>query len=168
MFRDIEHDAVGSVELDLDVAAGRILVRLEEAFGAESLDLRDPSVEIAVDEHAEVMRSGVIEALAELVESAGLELQQSHIEGAVCQVVPVGLAGAELADFLEGEGALIEFCGGVGVARRQRDMTNPGHLISSDRLAVERYFEIRFASSMRVTLLRFGQHGEKSEKCPKA
>src|SRR5713101_7331510 len=114
------------------------------------------------------MGSGVIEALAELVESAGLELQQSHIEGAVGEIISVGLAGAELADFLEGEGALIEFGGGVGVARRQRDMTNPGHLIPSDRLAVERYFEVRFVRLMRVTLLRFGQHGEKSEKCPKA
>src|SRR5258708_755840 len=109
------------------------------------------------------MRSGVIEALAELVDGAGLELQQGHIEGAVGEVVAVGLAGAELADFLEGEGALIEFCCGVGVARRQRDMTNPGHLISSDRLAVERYSEVRFASFMGVTLLRSGPDVENLE-----
>ena len=81
MFGDVEEHAFGAVKLDLepaDAVAGLVHVVL----AAQCLDLLREFLDV-VDEDAEMVQAGIVEAFADLV---GLEPQDRQIDRPVAQV----------------------------------------------------------------------------------
>src|SRR5690242_7050493 len=138
MLRDIEYDTVGSAEFDFEMVIPRMIRRAHEALGAHRFEPRGPFPDV-VDQQAEMMQSGVLEALAELVRPA--ELQDRHVGGSVAEEIAVGQLARDLAHLLEAECALIELRGGVGILRRDCDMTNRGAGGAADRPRMRRDIE---------------------------
>src|SRR6516162_5289947 len=93
MFGDIEEDALGAIEFDLEPADPvGTLVHVMPA--AQSLELLCGLSDV-FDENAEMVQAGVVEALAELV---GLEAQDRQVDRPVAEMVAVGQRPVGLAD----------------------------------------------------------------------
>src|SRR5260370_21933530 len=94
MLRDIEYDAVGSAEFDLEMVIARTFRRTHKAFRPHRFEPRGPFLDV-VNQQAEMMQSGVVEALAELVRPA--DLHHRHVGGAVAYEIAVGQLARALA-----------------------------------------------------------------------
>src|SRR5713101_9227964 len=149
MLRDIEYDAVGSSEFDFEMVNARTFRRAHEAFGAHRFEPRGPFLDV-VNQQAEMMQSGVVEALTELVRPA--ELQDRHVGGAVAQKVAVGQLARDLAHLLEAERAFVELRGDVGILRRDRDVSNRGAGGAADRPRMRRDIEDSAVGSVELDL----------------
>jgi hypothetical protein len=75
MFGDVEEHAFRAIELDLE-AAGEIVRPLHVMLAAERLELSGGSLDV-LDEDAEMVQPGIIEALADLI---GLEFEDRQID----------------------------------------------------------------------------------------
>src|SRR5581483_1727627 len=121
LLRDVEDDAVGILELALEVLLLGVVAEVEEELAAERLDpfLRFRQV---VDLEAEVVRAdvalGVVEARAALAEV----VQQGEIDHAVAEVDGGGEVERLLADALQAEHALVEPGRLLQVADHHREM----------------------------------------------
>src|SRR5216683_3384002 len=149
MLRDIEHDAVRPAEFDFEMVIARTFRRAHEAFGAHRFEPRGPCLDV-VNQQAEMMQPGVVEALAELVRPA--ELQHRHVGGAVTEEVAMRQLARDLAHLLEAECALVELRGGVGILRRDRDVANRGAGGAADRPRMRRDIEDGAVGSVELDL----------------
>src|ERR1700751_552825 len=127
MLGDIEEDALGAVELDLEAAYSvRALVHV--VFAAQALELLGNLVDV-LDQDAEMMQAGIVEALADLV---GLEPKDRQVDRPVAQMVAVGERSVALADLSEIKRLLVKLSHRVGIFGGDGDVTKLGH------------FELRF------------------------
>src|SRR5438477_10238536 len=98
MLGDVEEHALGTVKLDLepaDAVAGLVHV----VRSAQRLDLLRELLDV-VDQDAEMVQAGIVEALADLV---GLESQDRQIYRPVTQVIAISERPVGPSDLLEVE-----------------------------------------------------------------
>src|SRR6266851_532234 len=124
MLGDVEQDALGPVELLLEITGLIAAMPLVDVvLGAEAIEPLRKFVDI-LDQDAEMMDAAEIHALAELV---GLEFEDRHVERAVGQEHAVGERPVGPPDLLEIERLLVELGHRHRVLGGDRDMAELGH-----------------------------------------
>src|SRR5207248_10721681 len=123
MLGDVEQDALGPIHLDFEPADPFRLALVHVVLAAISRDLLRRAVEI-LDEDAEMVQTGVVHALSDLV---GLEAQDREVDRAVADVVAVSERPVAAAHHLEVEGLDIEIGHRVRVFAGDGDVAQLGH-----------------------------------------
>src|SRR6516164_1458410 len=118
MFRDVEQNAFGAVELHLE-PADAVAALVHVMLAAQPLDLLREPLDVP-DEYAEMVQAGVVKASADLV---GLEPQYRQIDRPVAQMIAISKRTVGLANLFEIERLFIELRHRVGVLRGDCDVT---------------------------------------------
>ncbi len=88
-------------------------------LAAQALDFLRELLDV-IDQDTEMVQSGVVETLADLV---GLEPEDRQVDGSIAQMVAIGERSVALADLLEIERLFVELGHRVGILRGDRDVT---------------------------------------------
>src|ERR1700730_772532 len=122
MLGDVEEHTFGAVEFDLETAEP-VAVLVHVMLAAQALELLGGFVDV-LDQDAEMVQAGVIQALAELV---GLEPQDRQVDRAVAQMMPISERPIVRADDLEVESLYIEIGHRVRILGGDGNVTKLGH-----------------------------------------
>src|SRR5689334_6468354 len=121
LLRDVEDDAVGVLELALEVLLLGVVAEVEEELAAERLDLLLRLGEI-IDLEAEMVCADVALRIVQARAALAEVVQESEVDHAVAQVDGGGEIKRLLADALQAEHAFVELGGLLQVADHHRKM----------------------------------------------
>src|SRR6185312_6717033 len=123
--RDVEDDAVGILELALEVLFLSVIAEVEEELAAARLDLLLRLGQV-VDLEAEVVRADVAFRIVEARTALAEVVEKGEVDHAVAEVYSGGKVERFLADALQAEHAFVEFGRPLQVADHHRKVPQSG------------------------------------------